>query len=184
MINANPVSVLVDTSVATTSITDELWEQVCKEIARLESWIGQNLFGVFETPLIKFMAVHTYLARQKFLADVMMLSPISTEAILGFDFLLQYSAIINLAEKSLHSMGHSQDLWCQGAQADVARQEFSPGAQLGETIHMLPHSDMEVMAVVEGTHGNAKYSNSAVFLSLWHWPWWIQSLAGFRSIWE
>lgn len=98
-INGAPTSLLVDTGAAVT-ISDDIWERVNATKAKLEPWTGQCLVGVGGLPL--HVRGHTRvdlnLTGEHFDVEVVVVSPLSTKALLGLDFLLQNEATNDLSK--------------------------------------------------------------------------------------
>ena len=94
-INWIPISFLLDTGAAVTLIWEDVWSRINSGgQVRLEPWSEQRLvFGQAEVELD--------LGRCVFQMTVVVVSPLTTEAILGLDLKKRNKVIIDLAEEQL-----------------------------------------------------------------------------------
>ena len=99
------VSFLLDTGAAVTLLREDIWAEISTRTHKtLKPWSAVKLVGAGGAPL----AVHgcanieLELGSEKFSMDVVMVSPLTSDAILGVDFLSQQQASIDLASWVLH----------------------------------------------------------------------------------
>ena len=88
-INRIPISFLLDTGAAVTLIREDVWSRINSGgQVRLEPWSEQRLVSVDGSPLDVFgqTEVELDLGRCVFQMTVVVVSPLTTEAILGLDF--------------------------------------------------------------------------------------------------
>lgn len=99
-----PISFLLDTGAAVTLLRKDAWERVnAEKTHKLSPWSGQRLVGVDGSPLQVFGQVEMKLTLvgKHFPTNVLVVSPLTTEAILGLDFLQHHRATINLEAQQL-----------------------------------------------------------------------------------
>ena len=102
-IHGSLVSFTLDTGAAVTLIRKDIWDSVKSTDHCLEMWNGQSLIGVEGTPL----QVHGYtkttiqLAGEQFHVRVIVVDSLTTEAILGMDFLEANDCSIDIGKKQL-----------------------------------------------------------------------------------
>ena len=79
-------------------------ERVNTGNSKLSAWAGQRLVGVDGSPLQVFgqAEVQVMLGDTQFPINVLAVSPLTTGAILGLDFLQQSNATIDLRVRELH----------------------------------------------------------------------------------
>ena len=91
------ISFLLETGASVMLLQNDTRERVSSRNS-LSPWSGQHLLGVDGSPLQVFC--HTelqfILSEKEFIAQVVVVSPLTTEAILGLDFLQHHVATIDL----------------------------------------------------------------------------------------
>lgn len=150
----------MDTGAAVTLLRDDTWERVNAAGAELKPWNGQRLVGVEGSPLQVrgCTRVDLDLSGETFQADTVVVSPLSTEAILGLDFLLQNAATIDLEKGEIRFAKNRicvplQRISASKEVVDGERMSSNPTVCVVDTVNMPPHSEMEVMATVRGQGG-------------------------------
>ena len=151
-VNGAQTSFLVDTGAAVSLLRDDAWarsnaERACTE--SLKPWSNPRLVGVDGSPLpvLGCAQVEIDLAGEKLPMDVVVVSTLTTEAILGLDFLHKYRANIDLGKKKL-SLG-DQGYILPLVEANQTKLNDNPHVRVLETIPIPPCSKMEVMACLE-----------------------------------
>ena len=149
-VNGAQVSFLLDTGAAVTLLRDDTWTRANAKVPQeLKPWSTLELVGAGGTPLTVHgsACVELELEGEVFLSDIVVVSSLTTEAILGLDFLKEQEASIDLASKRLHLKGKGCDL--------PLRDPTPPRARTGQpiraarTIEIPPRSVMEVEASIE-----------------------------------
>ena len=141
------VSFLLDTGVSITLLRKDIWERV-SAVSRnsLSPWSGQCLVGVNGSSLQVFghSELQFMLSGREFMAQVLVVSPLTTEAILGLDFLQHHVATIDLGRKEL-LIGQESSLHMPLCRLPLGR----PGVCLVEPVHIPRCSELLVMGSTE-----------------------------------
>ena len=139
---------VLDTGAAVTLVRKELWELSKLQGMELEEWNGKQLVGVEGTPLhvCGIAQVQISLGGRCFQSQVVIVSGLTADAILGLDFLEANGCTINLGKKTLHfqdcNLSLSLDTSIQSSPTTVRVAVVS-------TLQVPAYSEMEVMAKVE-----------------------------------
>ena len=144
-------SFLVDTGAAVTLIRDDIWQQTQIASNRLEPWSGR-LLGV-DGSLLQIHGrteAELDLGGYLFTTDVVVTACISTEAILGLDFLEKIGATIDLVNNKIILDNQGGSLKLQKGSSSGETETHSPKVYVVETIQIPPTSEMEIMATVKG----------------------------------
>lgn len=107
------MSLLLDTGAAVTLLREDTWLQVAADNPQaLRPWSAGKLVSAGGTPLtIHGCAnIELKLGTEKFSTDVVVVSPLTSEAIIGLDFLMEQQASIDLTSKTLHLRERGCDL--------------------------------------------------------------------------
>ena len=109
-VNGVQTSLLLDTGTAVTLLRDDIWVRVTtKTPQELKPWSALQLVSADGSPLTIHGSarVKLELEGEEFMVNTMVVSPLTSEAILGLDFLQEQQALIDLASKrlSLRSKG-------------------------------------------------------------------------------
>ena len=103
LVGGVPVTLLLDTGAAVTLLRQDVWTKVAAQSSDLEPWSGATLVSAGGTPLT--VHGHAYVAFElggrRFKTDFVVVSPLTSEAILGIDFLQAQLAMIDLGQKEL-----------------------------------------------------------------------------------
>ena len=162
MVNGAKTSFLVDTGAAVSLLRKDAWARSNADRAHtgtLEPWSKPRLVGVDGSPLpvLGCTQVEIDLAGEKLPTEVVVVSALTTEAILGLDFLHKYRAKVDLGEKQLF-LG---DRGCTIPLLETNRQntnaEHRVRVRALETIKLPPSSEMEVMAYLEEPPGEGTW---------------------------
>ena len=148
-IHGSLVSFTLDTGAAVTLIRKDVWDSAKSTDHCLETWNGQSLIGVEGTPL----QVHGYtkttiqLAGEQFHVRVIVVDSLTTEAILGMDFLEANDCTIDIGKKQLLFPKLKLSIPLKdGASSGVAH----IGVTLDTSLHIPAMSEIEVMAKING----------------------------------
>ena len=145
-----PANCLVDTGAVATILSKEVWDRREGEQKPLvERNPSSSLVGVQGTPLelVGSGDVNLRLGQYTYLTRVLVAKSLTTDLILGRDFLTQHKCTVELGEKSLLRLtkeGVALSLGSKEAQPEIA----SVAVAVGETLCIPPLSEMEIMAKV------------------------------------
>ena len=150
--NGVSASFLVDTGAAVTLIRDDIWRQTQIASNRLEPSTGRCLLGVDKSPLQIHGRTEAELdlGGHLFTTDVVIAGSLSTEAILGLDFLETIGATIDLVNNKIILADQGGSLMLQKGSSSGETETHSPKVYVVETIQIPPTSEMEIMATVKG----------------------------------
>ena len=118
--NGTPLSLLVDTGAAVTLMSKETWDDIRPTTnGKLKPWFERQLVSVDRTALQVFgsMEAELTLGSRKFQSEIIVVSPLTTQAILGVDFLKEYEAQIDFSSGQLKFGG------CIGGNLSKQQQE-------------------------------------------------------------
>ena len=153
-VNGISTNFLVDTGADVSLLSMELWTQIeatAQTKSKLEpSATAQGLVGVQGSPLqIHGVAsVEIELAKEKFSSRVIVVDSLTSEAILGKDFLKDNRCVVNVGRNTLHFETHGITLPLNSP--PVSQQVARVIVSISETLEVPPRSEMEVMAKVPG----------------------------------
>ena len=143
IVNGSRTSLLLDTGAAISLLREDTWLRgKVKKRGELHPWTQHKLVGVDGSPL----QVHGHttalveLGGREFQVGMVVVSPLTTEAILGLDFLSAHSAKIDLQEKELRLSP------CP----DAVKLTAKTTARMKEDTTIPPNCQMEVLACVQG----------------------------------
>ncbi len=96
-------SFLVDTGATVTLLREDVWERSNVTRKKLEPWSKSRLVGVDGTPLHAHGSalVALNLNGDLYQTDVVVVSAVTTKAILGLDFLQRYKASVDIGKRQL-----------------------------------------------------------------------------------
>ena len=98
-INGHATALLVDTGAAVTLVRKDVWDQINKgRGVKLKPWEERQLVSVDGSPLHVYgsVPVDLSLAGALYQADIVVVSPLNTEAILGLDFLRKHKVTVDM----------------------------------------------------------------------------------------
>ena len=156
-VNGCDVTFVVDTGAAVTLLDKMLWDRVNVTGQALSSWTGPPLVGVEGTKLDTWgtTTVEISFAGEVFRFPVLVVSSLTSSAILGLDFLEANRCVLEMTSKTLRFPDR---------EISVGFQETSPEPHilqarvtLGETLRIPPFSEMEVMAKVRSDIGEGTW---------------------------
>lgn len=150
-VNGTPISFLVDTGSAVTLVRKDIWDQLqsSAEPQPLQRWSEYSLVGANGTPLDVYG--HTMadisIEGQAYQADIVVVSPLTTEAILGLDFMRKNEVSLDLGKGKLVVGNKSPVPICP-------RDSTSPrgvgSVRTSQTVRLPPFSELLVMANIDG----------------------------------
>ena len=103
-INGTSITLLLDTGAAVTLLRQDVWMRITALPSDLEPWSGATLVSAGGTPLTIHgcACVTLELGGGKYQTDFVVVSPLTSEAILGIDFLQVQKAVIDVGCRMLH----------------------------------------------------------------------------------
>lgn len=146
-VNGVGVTLLVDTGAAVTLLRKDVWSQTTTT-AKLEPWPGPSLVSAGGTPLTVHGCTHLDLSLggNTFSTNFVIVSPLTSEAILGIDFLQEQQAQIDLGRGSLSLLKNGSNirltLPITGLPSTIPHQ-----VRIRDTVSIPPRSVMDVAAV-------------------------------------
>ena len=152
-----PISFLLDTGASVTLLRKDTWERVNVGSAiKLLPWSGQCLVGVDGSPLQVFgqAEVDLTLVGRQFESKVLVVSPLTTQAILGLDFLQEHRATIDLGVKELLI---GRDRVTRVPLHKPPQPAGKLGIHLVDAVHIPPYSEVFVMASATAVVGEGTY---------------------------
>lgn len=149
VVNGTRVPFLVDTGATVTLLRKDVWDRANPAHQKLEPWSKSRLVGVDGTPLQTHGCTNVTIDvdGRAYQIDVVVVSPLTTEAILGLDFLRTHQASVDLGNGylTLGDKGHRLPLDGPVATVDV---EHVSRVCLSEELRIPPRSEVEVMGCV------------------------------------
>ena len=151
------ISFLLDTGASVTLFRKDTWERVNTASAfQLTPWAGQRLVGVDGSPLqVSGQArIELTLMGRQFSTNVLVVSPLTTSAILGLDFLREHKAVIDLGARELF-IGEDK-----ATRVPLNKPPHRPeklGVHLIDSVHIPPCSEVLVMACTTGSVNMGTY---------------------------
>ena len=103
-LNGTPIALLIDTGAAVTLLRQDVWNQIAAPKPELKPWPGPPLVSAGGTPLTIHgcMCMALQLGGVSIETEMVVVSPLTSEAILGIDFLQTQQAMIDLGQGTLH----------------------------------------------------------------------------------
>ena len=146
-----PVSFLIDTGAGVCLLKDEVWNKVKPEGSILKPLKVHRLVGVNGIPnkVQRYATINLSIAGKTFNHDFIIANQITTDAILGLDFLESHNCILNMAEGMLSINGHAVVLKPHKSPAVTAAGCVK--VTVTKTITIPASSEMEIAAHVNST---------------------------------
>ena len=149
-INGEKVSLLLDTGAAVTLLRKDTWDRVTTNCSqKLTPWPAPGLVGADGSPLETQGSAHVTLELSGNLLplDVVVVSSLTSEGILGLDFLRMQKASINLEKAELHLAHQKCTLpLCRPTAQSV---DTRVKVHATSTVEVPAYSELEVMACLE-----------------------------------
>ena len=149
-VNGIPTTFVVDTGASITVLDEEFWERVNPGNCSLEPWTGRRLVGVEGTPLhvCGVSKVELKLAGEIFHCPVLIARSLTSDAILGLDFLEANHCTLKMADRELTfpERGVTVSLCESSPDPDLVQARVT----LDETLTIPPFSVLETTARVNG----------------------------------
>ena len=149
-VNGIPTTFVVDTGASSTVLDEEFWERVNPGNCSLEPWTGCRLVGVEGTPLhvCGVSKVELKLAGEIFHCPVLIARSLTSDAILGLDFLEANHCTLKMADRELTfpERGVTVSLCESSPDPDLVQARVT----LDETLTIPPFSVLETTARVNG----------------------------------
>ena len=162
-LNGVEVTLLLDTGAAVTLVRQDVWSQLVTGPSTLKPWSGATLVSAGGTPL----SVHGCarlglgLGGRKFQVEFVVVSPLTSEAILGIDFLQAQQATIDLGRGNLLLRESGCDIKLNvptPLQTPITEQKVC----ISSTVEVPPPCVMEVQAYVDRDAGGVWLVEEAV----------------------
>ena len=149
-VNGIHVTLLLDTGAAVTLLRHDTWTRAATQSSDLTPWSGASLVSAAGTALTIHgcACVNLELGGKKFQTNVVVVSLLTSEAILGLDFLQAQQATIDLGHKTLHLRESGCNI---PLDVPTPIQSCSGNQQIRpiNTVEVPPRSMMEVPAYFE-----------------------------------
>ena len=148
--NQGSVKFMIDTGAAVSLIREDVWSKISGGVVtHLSPWTGCQLVGA-EGSRIQIKGVTTLvfsIAGQKVKGDFLVTNRLSSEAILGLDFLEQNQCIINAEQHTVHLRGVAVAIGTSNRQKPATAVGQLCLAAAEKTV-IPPLSEVEIMAIV------------------------------------
>ena len=149
-VNGVPTTFVVDTGASITVLDETLWEKTHRGECSLEPWTGRRLVGVEGTPLhiCGVSNVELKFAGETFHCPVLVARSLTSEAILGLDFLEANNCTLEMADRKLTfpERGVAVSLYDSSPDPELLQARVT----IDETLTIPPFSMLETMARVNG----------------------------------
>ena len=146
-INGVNLTLLVDTGAAVTLLREDVWTKIATRTGDLKPWSGVSLVSAGGTALTIHgsACVSLKIEGRTFPTELIVVSPLTSQAILGVDFLRAQQATIDLGHRMLH-------LRESGCDIPLINPELTPSLEqtvrMASTVEVPPRCRMEVTAWV------------------------------------
>ena len=146
-INGTEVTLLLDTGAAVTLLRHDVWTSITAKLPDLKAWSGATLVSAGGNPLTIHgcMCMALELGGKTFQTDFVVVSPLTSEAIIGIDFLQAQQAMIDMGQGVLCL----RESGCNISLDTPTSVELLPTAypvRASSTVEVPPRSVMEITA--------------------------------------
>ena len=151
------VTFLVDSGAAATLMRKDVWERVnSSNVKALSPWSERTLVGVEGTPLqvLGQTEIDLTLSGRSFHAEILVVNSLTTEAILGLNFLEENSASIDLGSKRLVFKRHNE---LSVPLRKRYQPESNPSIKVLEKVEIPPRSEVLVMGEASNSIDGVTY---------------------------
>ena len=140
---------LVDTGAAVSLLRKDIWDKLLRDSSSLTPWTGSPLVGVAGNPLEVWgsAVVDIAMAGEVFRSTIVVTSAMTTEAILGGDFLRANDCTLEVGKRVLRFVGRGVALTLNDTSTEPVI--IQARVTLGETVQIPAHSEKEVVAKVD-----------------------------------
>ena len=141
------VTLLLDTGAAVTLLRHDVWMSIADRTPHLQPWHGATLVSAGGNPLTVHgcTSLALGLGERTLEVDFVVVSPLTSEAILGIDFLQAQQAVIDMGQGTLCLQGSGCNITLdpppQGQPCNIVRQVHT-----SSTVEIPPRSVMEITA--------------------------------------
>jgi len=137
------IQFMIDTGAAVSLVRRDVWEQVEESHSNMASWSGCRLVGAEGStiPVRGVAKLDFTMAGILMTAEFLVTDQLSSEAILGLDFLEQNKCIINAEQHTVHINGKAISL---GPRPGKGTSPSTLHVVISERLHIPPLSEMEV----------------------------------------
>ena len=150
-VNGTNLNLLLDTGAAVTLLREDVWRQIAPQSPKLESWDGAALVSAGGMPLTVHgcVCVNLGLGGKEFKTKMVVVSPLTSEAILGIDFLQGQQAVIDLGHQKLRLKKSGCELLLDTPPPPLSSSTRSRQARMVEKMEVPPRCVLVVSAYLE-----------------------------------
>ena len=143
------VSLLLDTGAAVSLLRKDKWDLISSPDISLSPWNGPRLTGVEGSPLTVFgcSPIWIRLNGEVFQWTMLIVDQLTTEGILGLDFLEANSCSVNMANRCIHFPGRKLSFPLYAISSTANQSVLPIRVVLPETIQIPAMSQLEVVGV-------------------------------------
>ena len=149
-INGVNLDLLLDTGAAVTLLREDVWKQIVPRPSDLKPWPGAALVSAGGMPLTVHgcVCVNLVLGDREYQTNMVIVSPLTSEAILGIDFLQGQQAVIDLGHRRLCLKESGCEIQLHSA-SPIQSCTHTQQIRTVDTVEVPPRCIMEVAAYCE-----------------------------------
>jgi len=142
-----PATFLLDTGASVSLLRHDVWQQANTAEQSLRPWIGNSLVGVDGTPLTLHGCadITIHLSNIPFTTTIVIADGLTTEAILGLDFLQTNRCVLDMGQRTLQ-VSRYPPIPLSPPQPHPSSSPLI--VSLVDTVRIPPASELEVLACV------------------------------------